>query len=187
LKLSVDLPAQIKLDLLQIEELNNPKFSFNFCWKFKTGDAIISSPFFWKNTVFVNSSDGYLYAIDGEKGEEKWKRKLLKDERDLSIECSPVISSYDRLYVSSFRNLYAIDVNSGSIILETDGFFNRSSLCLTEKKLFASQRNLFCAYNPVNLDKSGNLRQTAILKHLPVSAIIWFFLVRKGIKFMPLI
>ncbi|MEQ8187300.1 MAG: PQQ-binding-like beta-propeller repeat protein [Candidatus Eremiobacterota bacterium] len=182
MKLSVDLPAQIKLDLLQIEELNNPKFSFNFCWKFKTGDAIISSPFFWKNTVFVNSSDGYLYAIDGEKGEEKWKRKLLKDERDLSIECSPVISSYDRLYVSSFRNLYAIDVNSGSIILETDGFFNRSSLCLTEKKLFASQRNLFCAYNPVNLDKIWEFKADSYLETSPCISHNMVFLGSEGYK-----
>ncbi len=167
LKFSVDLPAQIKLDLLQIEELNNPKFAFNFCWKFKTGDAIISSPFVWKNTVFVNSSDGYLYAIDGEKGEEKWKKKLLKDERDLSIECSPVISCRDILYVSSFRNLYAIDVKKGDTILQTDGFFNRSSLCLTEKRLFASQRDLFCAYNPGNLEKIWEFKAESYLETSP--------------------
>ena len=182
LKLSVDVPAQIKLDLLQIEELNNPKFAFNFCWKFKTGDAIISSPFFWKDTVFVNSSDGYLYAIDEEKGEEKWKRKLLKDERDLSIECSPVISSYGRLYVSSFRNLYAIDVNSGDIILEADGFFNRSSLCLTEKKLFASQRNLFCAYNPGNLDKIWEFKAESYLETSPCISNNMVFFGSEGYK-----
>ena len=182
MKLSVDLPAQIKLDLLQIEELNNPKFAFNFCWKFKTGDAIISSPFFWKNTIFVNSSDGYLYAIDGEKGEEKWKKKLLKDERDLSIECSPVISSRDRLYVSSFRNLYAIDVNRGDIILQTDGFFNRSSLCLTEKRLFASQRNIFCAYNPGNLEKIWEFKAESYLETSPCISNNMVFFGSEGSK-----
>lgn len=170
------------MDLLQIEELNNPKCAFNFCWKFKTGDAIISSPFFWKNTVFVNSSDGYLYAIDGEKGEETWKRKLLKDQRDLSIECSPVISSQDKLYVSSFRNLYKIDVNSGDILLEAEGFFNRSSLCLTEKKLFASQRNLFCAYNPGNLDKIWEFKAESYLETSPCISNNMVFFGSEGYK-----
>src|ERR1700683_1097865 len=42
-------------------------------WKFKTRDAIVSSPIIDEGIVYVGCLDNYLYAINLEDGEEVWK------------------------------------------------------------------------------------------------------------------
>ncbi|HPZ07541.1 MAG TPA: PQQ-binding-like beta-propeller repeat protein [Candidatus Eremiobacteraeota bacterium] len=181
MKHSEDLPDQLLLDLLRLEELNNPKFEFKFLWKFKTNDNIIASPVFENGIVFVNSSDGYLYAINGESSEELWKRKLLKNERDLPGDSTPVVSD-DRVYVTSFRNLYVVDAKNGNVLNEKEGFFNRSSLTLIDRKLFVRQRNLFCAYSTMELNKLWEFQGNGYLESSPLIKDDLIFLGSQGCK-----
>lgn len=42
-------------------------------WAFKTDGAILGSPAIADGVVYIGSTDGYLYAIDQETGQQKWK------------------------------------------------------------------------------------------------------------------
>jgi outer membrane protein assembly factor BamB len=42
-------------------------------WRFKTGDAVRSSPVISNGTLFIGSSDANVYALDPETGDEIWR------------------------------------------------------------------------------------------------------------------
>src|SRR6185295_15353874 len=42
-------------------------------WTFKTAGAVFSSPAIVGGVVFIGSSDGCLYAVDQQTGQQKWK------------------------------------------------------------------------------------------------------------------
>jgi hypothetical protein len=42
-------------------------------WKFKTEGHIFSSPAIADGVVFIGSADTYLYAVDQQTGQQKWK------------------------------------------------------------------------------------------------------------------
>jgi hypothetical protein len=44
-------------------------------WQFHTGAQVLSSPTFASGTVYVGSSDHFLYALDAATGTLKWKFK----------------------------------------------------------------------------------------------------------------
>ncbi|HSE17123.1 MAG TPA: PQQ-binding-like beta-propeller repeat protein [Pyrinomonadaceae bacterium] len=44
-------------------------------WKFATGDIVHASPAVANNTVYIGSRDSYLYALDTDTGQEKWRFK----------------------------------------------------------------------------------------------------------------
>ncbi len=44
-------------------------------WKFKTADAVRSSPVIAGGVVYVGSDDGSVYAIDAKSGKEVWSYK----------------------------------------------------------------------------------------------------------------
>ena len=77
-------------------------------WRFATGDTVsASSPTVSGGVVYIGSSDGHLYAIDGDTGTEVWSFTAGP------ISASPAFSD-GVVYVGSFdHNVYAVDTATG--------------------------------------------------------------------------
>jgi outer membrane protein assembly factor BamB len=74
-------------------------------------DYYQSSPLISENTLYVGSSDSYLYAIDSKTGKEIWKFKTLH-----IIRSSPVVKD-GLVYFGSFDgNFYAVNDKSGELV-----------------------------------------------------------------------
>jgi outer membrane protein assembly factor BamB len=81
----------------------------NTTWTVKTGGKIFSSPVVLKNTVYVGSEDGYVYAIDATTGKESWKFKTQG-----AVHSTPALHA-GNLYVGSFDgSYYCLNSKSGT-------------------------------------------------------------------------
>jgi hypothetical protein len=81
-------------------------------WKYKTGDAVFSSPAVADGVVYVGSwdADAHVYALDADSGALKWKYKTVD-----GVFSSPAVAD-GVVYVGSFDNsVYALDANSGAV------------------------------------------------------------------------
>jgi eukaryotic-like serine/threonine-protein kinase len=79
-------------------------------WKFHTNGQVLSSPAIDKGTLYVGSSDHFLYAIDLATGTLKWKFKT-----DSRITSSPAVSA-GLVYFGSFDDyFYAVDASTGQL------------------------------------------------------------------------
>lgn len=86
-----------------------PRFS-EVKWQFHTDGQVLSSPVAAGDTLYVGSSDHYLYALDLTAGTVKWKFKT-----DSRITSSPAVSG-GVVYFGSFdSNFYAVDAASGKL------------------------------------------------------------------------
>ena len=80
-------------------------------WKVKTGGAVRSSPTQVGERVLVGSSDGFLYCLEADNGNESWKYNA-----DSPISSSPVVAK-GIVYVASRNNmLHAVRVDDGSLV-----------------------------------------------------------------------
>ena len=61
-------------------------------WKFKTGAGEGSSPCRLRWHVYVAGSDRYLYALDAQSGEEKWKFGLMRLHYEWATASSPAVA-----------------------------------------------------------------------------------------------
>ena len=77
-------------------------------WKFHTNAQVLSSPAISGGTLFVGSSDHYLYALDLASGNLSWKFKT-----GGRITSSPAISGGVVYFLSYDSNLYAVDAATG--------------------------------------------------------------------------
>lgn len=77
-------------------------------WKFKTSGKIFSSPCIYKNTIFIGSEDGNLYAIDKKTGIQKWKFKTTG-----AVYSSPTINKNTVYFGSLDGYYYAVDITTG--------------------------------------------------------------------------
>ena len=78
-------------------------------WTFQTGEAIVSSPTVANGTVYVGSSDNFLYAIKAGTGKQKWKF-----DAHGNVGSSPAVSGGLVFVVSLDGKLYAVDAVSGA-------------------------------------------------------------------------
>ena len=77
-------------------------------WKFHTGGLIISSPVIANGSVYVGSTDGYLYAVDVDSGRLKWKF-----ETKARVVSSPAVAG-GLVYFSSYDGwFYAVNAADG--------------------------------------------------------------------------
>jgi len=63
-------------------------------WKVQTKDVVHASPAVFNNTVYIGSWDSYLYALNGETGEEKWTFKAGEDNtihNQVGFQSSPAV------------------------------------------------------------------------------------------------
>jgi outer membrane protein assembly factor BamB len=44
-------------------------------WAFETDGQVTSSPAVWEESVYVGSTDGYVYCLSAKRGELQWKFK----------------------------------------------------------------------------------------------------------------
>lgn len=78
-------------------------------WRYHTDGRVIASPAVADGTVFIGSTDRYLYAIDERTGKAKWKFKT-----GARI-CSTAAAADGVVYFESYDgNLYAVDAASGA-------------------------------------------------------------------------
>jgi outer membrane protein assembly factor BamB len=79
-------------------------------WQFHTAGQILSSPVVAGATLYVGSSDHFLYALDLASGAQKWKFQT-----DGRITSSPAVSS-GIVYFGSFDSyFYAVDAATGQL------------------------------------------------------------------------
>lgn len=88
-------------------------------WTYPSGvksmGAIVGSPVVVDETVYLGSSDGKLYAIDGVYGEKKWEF-----DTGGKIWTSPVVED-GVIYVSNYdRKLFAVSSTDGTMIWKTE-------------------------------------------------------------------
>jgi outer membrane protein assembly factor BamB len=77
-------------------------------WQFHTDGQVLSSPAVANGTLYVGSSDHFLYALDLAAGTQKWKFKT-----ESRITSSPAVSG-GLVYFGSFdSNFYAVDATTG--------------------------------------------------------------------------
>jgi outer membrane protein assembly factor BamB len=85
-----------------------PQFS-KIKWQFQTKGQVLSSPAVTGDTVYIGSSDHYLYAVDRGTGAEKWKFKT-----DGRVTSSPAVASGFVFFTSYDGNAYAVDAATGT-------------------------------------------------------------------------
>jgi outer membrane protein assembly factor BamB len=77
-------------------------------WRFHTKGYVISSPALAEGTIYVGSTDRYLYAIDATTGAQRWKFPT-----GARVASSPAVAN-GLVYVESYDgNFYAVDAASG--------------------------------------------------------------------------
>lgn len=80
--------------------------SSNVLWRFSSGEPIIEPPIAYGDTVFVVTTDGTVFAIDGELGQERWS---------VSGMHKVVGASKDKVYcLSDARRLTVLDRQNGT-------------------------------------------------------------------------
>ncbi len=80
-------------------------------WRFKAKRAITSSPWVQDSVVFVNSMDGFLYAVDAKSGWMLWRFRMEKP----SI-VSPTVADTLVFTGSADGHVYAVDTRSAKEI-----------------------------------------------------------------------
>ncbi len=79
-------------------------------WQFHTNGQVLSSPAVADGTLYIGSSDRFLYALDAATGALKWKFETAG-----RITSSPAVSA-DVVYFGSFdSNVYAVDAGTGKL------------------------------------------------------------------------
>lgn len=78
-------------------------------WQFQTKGQVLSSPAVTADTVYIGSSDHYLYAINRGTGAEKWKFKT-----EGRITSSPAVAGGIVFFTCYDGNAYAVDASTGA-------------------------------------------------------------------------
>jgi hypothetical protein len=85
-------------------------------WKFFTNCIITTSPVVTKNTVYLTTIGGKIFAIDRETGNCKWSYNIKE-----AIPFPPIVKG-EKLYIRTEMGVYILDANSGSFLEETNVF-----------------------------------------------------------------
>jgi outer membrane protein assembly factor BamB len=87
-----------------------PKQLNDVKWTFKTGGPIVSSPAIADGVVYIGSSDGGLYAVDQETGQQKWKVMITEP-----VASSPAVAGGLVYFLTYDGVLYAVTADKGDI------------------------------------------------------------------------
>lgn len=83
-------------------------------WTFNLQSPVYSSPAIYKDYIYLASSEGLLYSIDMEKGDEQWSFDL-----ESNTNSSPIVHK-NILYIGTEDGLKAININNHEINWEYD-------------------------------------------------------------------
>lgn len=75
-------------------------------WKLETGGPITSSPVVAAGIVFLNSADGYLYAVNATSGSKVWASWV-------GTSASSPTLTQNRVFVASSETVFAFDMTTG--------------------------------------------------------------------------
>jgi outer membrane protein assembly factor BamB len=79
-------------------------------WQFHTNAQVLSSPAIGGGTLYIGSSDHFLYALDAATGALRWKFKT-----EGRITSSPAVSAGLVYFASYDGNFYAVDTATGQL------------------------------------------------------------------------
>jgi len=84
-------------------------------WRFKTGGRLPAQPIVFRDTAYIHSTDGFLYAVNVETGREKWRYKTIGKVLDENKKPTPAPTIKDGLiYLTCDRGyIYALDIATG--------------------------------------------------------------------------
>jgi len=88
---------------------NLPTTSATARWTFETHNTVYSSPAVADGTVYVGSTDNYLYAVDANDGTIQWRFKT-----NNKVASSPAVTSGTIYFGSNDGRLYAVDADDGT-------------------------------------------------------------------------
>lgn len=89
----------------------NATVNSTLIWRRSTGNQVWSSPAVANGTVYIGSSDHYVYALNASTGAEVWRFATNGEVRS-----SPAVEG-GMVYVGSMDNsVYALDASSGSMV-----------------------------------------------------------------------
>ena len=77
-------------------------------WKSKTEDEVVTDPIIFDGIVYFGGSDGYLHAVDGNTGQEKWRFKT----EGSSVSSDAAVADGVVFFGSDNGYLYAVDINA---------------------------------------------------------------------------
>ncbi len=83
-------------------------------WRFATQGPVRSTPAVFDGVVYVGSSDGYLYAVDGRDGHRIWSFAA-----GAPVNASPVVTSGRVFCAARDGRFFALDRTSGRLLWET--------------------------------------------------------------------
>lgn len=117
-------------------------FNGNIKWRFKAKRSLTSSPWVYKDTVFVSSVDNHLYALDAKSGWAVWRFRM--DKPSIS---SPAVAD-DMVFVGcSDAHIYAVDARSSKEVwqFKTEHQVNGSPVLYKDALYCGSiDGNLYC-------------------------------------------
>jgi outer membrane protein assembly factor BamB len=89
------------------------EFNGSLMWTYETGGDVWEFPAVAYGKVFVSSHDGYLYCLNEEDGQFRWKSNV--EFPDGYSASSPTVAD-NKVFVSVGQNLLCLDVNDGSLV-----------------------------------------------------------------------
>jgi outer membrane protein assembly factor BamB len=110
-------------------------------WEYATGGVVYSSPMVVNGTVYMNSDDMYLYAINVSDGSLKWRFAHGTSISTGGNHSSPVVINNVVYFGSIDANVYAVDAVTGQLIWRrinplSSGVFFQSSPCVVNGILY---------------------------------------------------
>src|SRR5690606_19375817 len=85
-------------------------------YRLQTAGDIVTSPAFQHPFLYAASTDGYLYCIDTNNGNEQWRYST-----GYSITSSPAIVGKQAYVASSEPSIHAINAQDGQFLWEAQG------------------------------------------------------------------
>lgn len=116
--------------------------TFEMIWENHSAKGVINSkPLFINNRIIYPSGDGYLYCVDASSGIINWKWKI-GNERSSYSSGDPVSDGRNVFFVSSDKDLYAIDLMLGRTVWKRDyDTFESIGLSQDKKNILIKSRN----------------------------------------------